>query len=186
MLDLNRPLLKGKRLQPLGSAFLVVWTAVEERIHKLGYATRRDLIRAAAKNLADVDMRTVWLDGFVTFSRLETEFLKALAANTQLTVVLPLGNEADEAYRIALQLGSKNTARWKGARVNCAPSSSRRHRLNARPMRSAAASCSCSRRALRISAISASRFVTTPDICPCFEPLSNASVSPFASTMRPH
>lgn len=99
---------KTKRPQPLGAAFFKIWSAVDAEIRKRGFATRLDLFREAALRLASLPVDTVWMDGFLTFSQIEKDFLRALDQKVSLTLSLPLGKEAQDAHRFTLTLLAKD------------------------------------------------------------------------------
>ncbi len=82
-----------------GRAFQRLWKDVDAAITARGFATRGGLFRAAAKSVAP---GAVWLDGFLKFSPLEGELLRAMAAQCELTLTLSDGPETSEAYRFAM------------------------------------------------------------------------------------
>jgi ATP-dependent helicase/DNAse subunit B len=88
-----------------GRAFQRLWKDVDAAIAARGFMTRAGLFRAAAKSVAPA---AVWLDGFLKFSPLEGELLRAMAAQCDLTLTLSDGPETCEAYRFAKELGSKD------------------------------------------------------------------------------
>ncbi|HEY4087114.1 MAG TPA: PD-(D/E)XK nuclease family protein [Bryobacteraceae bacterium] len=88
-----------------GRAFQRLWKDVDAAITARGFATRGGLFRAAAKSVAP---GAVWLDGFLKFSPLEGELLRAMAAQGELTLTLSNGPETSDAYRFAMELGAKD------------------------------------------------------------------------------
>ena len=88
-----------------GKAFQRLWKDVDAAITARGFATRGGLFRAAAKSVAPC---VVWLDGFLKFSPLESELLRAMAAQCELTLTLSDGPETSDAYRLAMELGAKD------------------------------------------------------------------------------
>ncbi len=85
-------------------AFARLWRAVTDRVHECGYQTRVEVIRAAAANTGTAK---IWLDGFLTFSPLEREFVASLARVCDVTLTMTDSPSADEIRRFALQLGSE-------------------------------------------------------------------------------
>ncbi len=94
---------KIRSLSPLAKAFLRVWKEVESGLAARGFCTRGQLFRKAAQSEAS---GTIWLDGFLKFSLLESNLLRALAANCDLTLTLTDGPATLEAHRLALELGA--------------------------------------------------------------------------------
>jgi len=92
-------------LSAQGRAFQRLWKDVDGAIIARGLVTRCGLFRAAAKSVAP---GMVWLDGFLKFSPLEGELLRAMAAQCELTLTLSDGPETSEAYRFAMELGAKD------------------------------------------------------------------------------
>ncbi|HVV46345.1 MAG TPA: hypothetical protein VHC72_14125, partial [Bryobacteraceae bacterium] len=88
-----------------GKAFQRLWKDVDAGITSRGFVTRAGLFRAAAKSVAT---GAVWLDGFLKFSPIEGELLRAMAAACELTLTLSDGPETSEAYRFAMELGAKD------------------------------------------------------------------------------
>jgi ATP-dependent helicase/DNAse subunit B len=107
-------LARVRRLGPRAKAFEKVWRAVDEGVRERGYATRADLIRAAAANQQPA---RVWMDGFLDFSQLETTLIRALAEPCDLTLTANDSRSSDDIRRLCLQLG---------ARESLLPGSSRR------------------------------------------------------------
>jgi ATP-dependent helicase/DNAse subunit B len=92
-------------LSAQGKAFQRLWKDVDAAITARGFVTRSGLLRAAAKSVAP---GAVWLDGFLKFSPLEGELLRAMAAACELTLTLSDGPETSEAYRLAMAMGAKD------------------------------------------------------------------------------
>ncbi|HVW10917.1 MAG TPA: PD-(D/E)XK nuclease family protein [Bryobacteraceae bacterium] len=88
-----------------GRAFQRLWKEVEAGIAARGFVTRGGLFRAAVKSVA---AGAIWLDGFLKFSPVEGELLRAMAAQCELTLTLSDGPETTEAYRFAMELGAKD------------------------------------------------------------------------------
>jgi ATP-dependent helicase/DNAse subunit B len=85
-------------------AFTRLWRAVTDRVHECGYQTRAEVIRAAAAN---TQTAKIWLDGFLTFSPVEREFVASLARICDVTLTMTDAPSADDIRRFALQLGSE-------------------------------------------------------------------------------
>jgi ATP-dependent helicase/DNAse subunit B len=65
---------------------------------------RLEVTRAAAAN---TQTAKIWLDGFLTFSSLEREFVASLARVCDVTLTMTNSPSADDIRRFALQLGSE-------------------------------------------------------------------------------
>ncbi|HVY93429.1 MAG TPA: hypothetical protein VHA14_11790, partial [Bryobacteraceae bacterium] len=98
-------LARVRGLTAQGRAFQRLWKDVDAAITAREFVTRGGLFRAAAKSVAD---GAVWLDGFLKFSPLEGDLLRAMAAQCELTLTLSDGPETAEAYRLAMELGAKD------------------------------------------------------------------------------
>ncbi len=85
-------------------AFTRLWRAVTDRVHECGYQTRAEVFRTAATN---TQTAKIWLDGFLTFSPLEREFVASLARVCDVTLTMTDSPSADDIRRFALQLGSE-------------------------------------------------------------------------------
>ena len=85
-------------------AFTRLWRAVTDRVHECGYHMRAEVTRVAAGN---EQTAKIWLDGFLTFSPLEREFVGSLARVCDVTLTMTDAPSADEIRRFALQLGSE-------------------------------------------------------------------------------
>ncbi len=85
-------------------AFTRLWRAVSDRVHECGYRMRAEVFRIAAAN---TQTAKVWLDGFLTFSPLEREFVASLARVCDVTLTMTDSPSADDVRRFALQLGSE-------------------------------------------------------------------------------
>ena len=83
-------------------AFTRLWRAVTDRVHECGYYMRAEVVRAAAANPKPAK---IWLDGFLTFSPLEREFVASLARICEVTLTTTDSPYADDIRRFALQLG---------------------------------------------------------------------------------
>jgi ATP-dependent helicase/DNAse subunit B len=86
-----------RKLKSHGKAFAKIWLEVAERI-----STRPAIMRAAAANSSGLRL---WFDGFMTFSPVEAELLRALNQTCEVTVTLSDSHAADEFRRLALQWG---------------------------------------------------------------------------------
>lgn len=89
-------------------SFSRLWDAISEAVRNAGFSTRADLIRAAIAAPRRDPPPALWLDGFLAFSPLEKELLRALAASTDLTLTLPDMPAADDLRRFAMSLGAKD------------------------------------------------------------------------------
>lgn len=94
-----------RKLSPLAKAFEKVWRAVDEAVRASGHQTRGGLLRAASAN---TETARVWLDGFLNFSQLESDFVRPLATSCCLTLTLPDSPAVDEIRRLALELGASD------------------------------------------------------------------------------
>ncbi len=102
-------LTKIRTLTTRGKAFLRVWKDVDAAVAARGFATRGQTIQRATRNAAQsVTAKTVWLDGFLRFSPLEGDFVRALAANCDLTLSLTDSPATQDARRLAMELGAKD------------------------------------------------------------------------------
>lgn len=101
---------RARNLTALGKAFLRVWKDVDTAITARGFSTRGQLLRRAATSVTpgSVWPQIVWMDGFLKFSPIESELLRAIAANCDLTVTLTDGLATDEARRLAMELGASD------------------------------------------------------------------------------
>jgi ATP-dependent helicase/DNAse subunit B len=96
---------KDRKLSPLGKAFHRVWKEVETAIAERNFATRGQVIRQAATS---VPTTKIWIDGFLRFSPLESDFLRAIAAACDVTLTLTDGPVTFDAYRFAMELGARD------------------------------------------------------------------------------
>ena len=96
---------KIRALPPLAKAFHRVWKEVDTAIAERGFATRGQLIRQAANS---VKPAKIWIDGFLRFSPLEGDFLRALANASDVTLILTDGPVTFDAYRFAMELGASD------------------------------------------------------------------------------
>lgn len=98
-------LAKIRTLSPLGKAFHRVWKEVDAAIAQRGFAMRGQLFREAA---ASIPPAKIWIDGFLRFSPLESDFLRAIAAACDVTLTLTEGPVTFDAYRFAMELGASD------------------------------------------------------------------------------
>ncbi len=94
-----------RKLGPHAKPFEKLWRAVRENVVRCGYQLRGDWLRSASANLPPM---RIWLDGFVTFSPVEQDFIRALAKSCDLTLTLTDGPASDEIRRFALQVGAED------------------------------------------------------------------------------
>ena len=94
-----------RRLTPHGKAFEGVWRGVAAAVRERGLASRSDIVRTAAANVRGL---RVWMDGFVNFSPIETDLVRALARSCDLTLTLTDTPAGDEIRRLALQLNAED------------------------------------------------------------------------------
>ncbi len=94
----------ARGLSPLARAFLKVWIAVDEAVRRSGFMTRGGLFRAAAECR---ESATVWMDGFLHLSPLESGLVRALAPVCEVTMTLGTGEASDEMYRLCLELRAR-------------------------------------------------------------------------------
>ena len=99
---------KARTLTVHGKAFLRIWKDIDSAIVARGFATRAQLFRAAVQRIAAkaAPPLTLWLDGFLKFSPLESDLIRALSANCDLTLTLTEGPSTLDARRLALELGA--------------------------------------------------------------------------------
>jgi ATP-dependent helicase/DNAse subunit B len=90
--------LAGRKLKAHPKAFARIWAAVVSRVRECGFATRLEILRAAAANTSG---QALWFDGFVTFSPVEIELIQELSKTCRVTVTLTDGPSADEFRRQA-------------------------------------------------------------------------------------
>lgn len=100
---------KGRALTAHAKAFFRVWKDIATALAQRGFATRGQLFRRAAKSVTTgaVCPTNVWMDGFLKFSPLESDFLRAVAAACDLTLTLTEGPSTFDAMRFATELGAK-------------------------------------------------------------------------------
>lgn len=86
-------------------AFARFWRAVGDRVRAAGALMPSDLARAA---IANTESARIWMDGFVSFSPLEQDFVRALAQNCELTLTLTDCQETDDIRRFGMELGAED------------------------------------------------------------------------------
>lgn len=96
--------LSGRRLNPLGRAFVRLWRAIDRATRERGYEPRPALIREAASGVPSGCR--IWMDGFVHLSPLEQEFVAALASANDLTLTVSETAGSEEIRRFALGMGA--------------------------------------------------------------------------------
>ncbi len=90
---------------PYASAVAEIYERLEQELLERNLALRADRIRSAAVRIREKGLegpRTVLVDGFFTFHRVELELLRAIADHAELQVTLP-DWEGAQAAREALQ-----------------------------------------------------------------------------------
>ena len=102
-----------RKLSAHGKAFEKVWRAVDQRVRECGFTTRAGIIRAAAANSEPL---TIWMDGFIHLSPLESELVSALARTCDLTLTMIDTPAADDMRKLALQLGATDRLLTGGCR----------------------------------------------------------------------
>ena len=101
---------KDRKLSPPGKAFQRVWKEVDAAIVERGFATRGQVIREAATliHTSVVPTCKIWIDSFLRFSPLESDFLRAVHAGCDVTLTLTDGPVTFDAYRFAMELGARD------------------------------------------------------------------------------
>jgi ATP-dependent helicase/DNAse subunit B len=84
-------------------ALIRLWRKVVEMVETRGFVTRAGLLRLAALN---PDPLKIWMDGFLAFSPVESELVRSLATNCELTLTLPEMEGTKPVRQLALQLGA--------------------------------------------------------------------------------
>jgi ATP-dependent helicase/DNAse subunit B len=102
-----------RALSDHGKAFARVWKDVDAAIAARGFATRGQVFRSAAANVPKLQ---VWLDGFLRFSPIEADLLRAVAANCDLTITLTDTSATHDARVLAMALGAKDNLLQASAR----------------------------------------------------------------------
>ncbi len=104
--DKLTPLLR--KLQPQAKAFEKLWRAIDEAIRATGFASRADMICAASRAITPARKPTIWLDGFLAFSPLEADLIRALAKTSDLTLTLTESAATVDSHKLALSLEATN------------------------------------------------------------------------------
>jgi ATP-dependent helicase/DNAse subunit B len=99
-------LVRVRKLGPRAQAFEKIWRAVDEGVRDRGYATRADLMRAAASNAQPA---RIWMDGFLDFSPLETTFIRALSKVCDLTLTASDSRASDDIRKLCLHLEARES-----------------------------------------------------------------------------
>ena len=94
-----------KRLTPHAKAFERIWRAVSEYQTQTGYRTRMEITGTAAANTQPA---RIWMDGFLSFSPLETELVRSLARSCDLTLTIDISPATNDIHKLALELGAKD------------------------------------------------------------------------------
>lgn len=97
-----------KKLGSHAKPFERLWRAVGERVRHCGYELRGNWIRAASVNTQPGRSGRIWMDGFLNFTSVEQEFLRALTQVCDITVTLSTLSAAEETHRFALKLGAQD------------------------------------------------------------------------------
>jgi RecB family exonuclease len=94
-----------RKLKGHAKAFAALWSRISDRMHECGFASRGEILRAAAANTQGLKLHglKLWFDGFATFSPLETEFIHALTTTCAVTVTTADSPASIEFRRTALQ-----------------------------------------------------------------------------------
>ena len=92
-----------RRLSGHAKAFERIWRDVAATMRERGYASRTEVVRAAAAHIGGL---RIWMDGFVTFSPIEMEFIRAAARSCDFTLTLTDSPATEETRRAAVQLGA--------------------------------------------------------------------------------
>jgi RecB family exonuclease len=94
-----------RKLNSHSRAFQKVWDAIDSAVAGCGYQTRGGMFRAA---IAPPGSPSIWMDGFVNLSPLESEFVTVLAKACDLTITLA-DTPATHAIRVfAMQLKAQD------------------------------------------------------------------------------
>jgi ATP-dependent helicase/DNAse subunit B len=96
-----------RKLGPHAKPFEKLWRAVNEAVRGYGYYLRGDLIRAAAANAVPASDR-IWMDGFLNFTPIEFDFLRALVRVCDVTLTITDSIATEEIHKFALQLGAED------------------------------------------------------------------------------
>ena len=86
-------------------AFEKLWRAVGEMVRRCGYQLRGNWIRAAA---ASTQPARIWMDGFLTFSPVEQEFLRRTVKTCEVTLAITDLPAGGEIYRFALAMEAQD------------------------------------------------------------------------------
>lgn len=73
---------------PLARPLLAIWRSIERQLAERGLLTRSQVLRRAAAS-GSTNIRRMWFDGFVGFTRPELELIESLATRADVTVALP-------------------------------------------------------------------------------------------------
>ena len=95
-----------RKLPPQAKAFEKLWRAIDAAIRATGLATRTDVINAAIASPILAHKPSIWLDGFLTFSPLDSQFVRALAQTSNLTLTVTECPATIEIRKLAYQLGA--------------------------------------------------------------------------------
>jgi ATP-dependent helicase/DNAse subunit B len=94
-----------RKLGSHAKAFEKLWRAVGEAVCKCGYHLRGSLIRGAAANTQPA---RIWFDGFLNFSPIEQEFLRALVKVCDVTLTITDSPATGDIRKLALELGAQD------------------------------------------------------------------------------
>ena len=97
-----------RKLPPHSKAFAKLWRAIDDAFRATGHATRAGVVRAAIAAPPLEQKASIWLDGFLAFSPLESEFIRSLAQTSDLTLTLTDLPATIEIYKLACRLGAKD------------------------------------------------------------------------------
>ncbi len=93
---------------PFGAALATVANEVSGELKKRGLVMRSERLRRAASNIVQNgigELKTAWLDGFLTLSDPELELIKAIASQADVNVTLPAADMAAPTRKKLLVMG---------------------------------------------------------------------------------
>lgn len=98
-------LLAVRKLKAHAKAFARIWAAVAARVRECGFASQPEIVRSAARN---IEGQRLWFDGFVSFSPIQIELIRALSRTCPLVVTLTDSASMADFRRLALQWGAED------------------------------------------------------------------------------
>ena len=81
-----------------------VWLDVHQRLRERGYVSRPELFAAAAGN---ANASALWLDGFISLSPIEREFLRKISSHCEISITA-LDDPKDDVRRWSLECGARD------------------------------------------------------------------------------